>query len=68
MSEQFPGAVPEIRVSDVARAAIYYENREFTARDLDGNRFRVFYDFAWELPDRGGRKDDAAERDARARF
>jgi uncharacterized glyoxalase superfamily protein PhnB len=35
---------------------------EFTARDLDGNRFRVFYDFAWELPDRGGRKDDAAER------
>jgi uncharacterized glyoxalase superfamily protein PhnB len=41
---------------------------EFTAADLDGNRFRVFYDFAWELPDRGGRKDDAAERDdARAR-
>lgn len=21
---------------------------EFTALDLDGNRFRVFYDFAWE--------------------
>jgi uncharacterized protein (DUF952 family)/uncharacterized glyoxalase superfamily protein PhnB len=139
MSEKFPGAVPEIRVSDVARAALYYENclgfhwdwgveglgqvsrgdcrifltdnsfrgddstgtpiviwinlgskaevdalheswsgsgaqivakpesqpwhlHEFTARDLDGNRFRVFYDFAWELPDRGGRKDDAAER------
>jgi uncharacterized glyoxalase superfamily protein PhnB len=41
---------------------------EFTAADLDGNRFRVFYDFAWELPDRGGRKDDTAEReDARAR-
>jgi uncharacterized glyoxalase superfamily protein PhnB len=41
---------------------------EFTAADLDGNLFRVFYDFAWELPDRGGRKDDAAERDdARAR-
>jgi uncharacterized glyoxalase superfamily protein PhnB len=28
---------------------------EFTAADLDGNRLRVFYDFAWELPDRGGR-------------
>jgi uncharacterized glyoxalase superfamily protein PhnB len=41
---------------------------EFTAADLDGNLFRVFYDFAWELPDRGGRKDDSAEReDARAR-
>jgi Glyoxalase/Bleomycin resistance protein/Dioxygenase superfamily len=37
---------------------------EFTAADLDGNLFRVFYDFAWELPDRGGRVDDAAERDA----
>lgn len=31
---------------------------EFVAEDLDGNRFRIFYDFAWELPDRGGRKDD----------
>jgi predicted lactoylglutathione lyase len=29
---------------------------EFTAADLDGNVLRVFYDFAWELPDRGGRK------------
>jgi len=28
---------------------------EFTAIDLDGNLLRVFYDFAWELPDRGGR-------------
>ena len=143
MSEEFPSAVPEIRVSNVARAAVYYENclgfhwdwgveglgqvsrgscrifltdnsfrgdestgtpvviwlnlnskaevdelhmswsssgaqivakpeskpwnlHEFTARDLDGNLFRVFYDFAWELPDRGGRKDDSAERaDAR---
>lgn len=36
---------------------------EFTAADLDGNRLRVFYDFAWELPDRGGRADDAAERE-----
>jgi hypothetical protein len=26
---------------------------EFIAADLDGNLFRVFYDFAWELPDRG---------------
>jgi len=26
---------------------------EFTAADLDGNLFRVFYDFAWELADRG---------------
>jgi predicted lactoylglutathione lyase len=30
---------------------------EFTASDLDGNLIRVFYDFAWELPDRGGRED-----------
>ena len=37
---------------------------EFTAADPDGNLFRVFYDFAWELPDRGGRKDDTAEREA----
>jgi uncharacterized glyoxalase superfamily protein PhnB len=37
---------------------------EFTAADPDGNLFRVFYDFAWELPDRGGRQDDSAERDA----
>jgi uncharacterized glyoxalase superfamily protein PhnB len=29
---------------------------EFTAQDRDGNVFRVFYDFAWELPDRGGRQ------------
>jgi predicted lactoylglutathione lyase len=28
---------------------------EFTAADMDGNFLRVFYDFAWELPDRGGR-------------
>jgi len=42
---------------------------EFTAADLDGNQFRVFYDFAWELPDRGGRKDLAAEREeVRARL
>ena len=138
MIEEFPGAVPEIRVSDVARAAVYYEKclgfhwdwgaeglgqvsrggcrifltdpafrgddkawtpmviwinlnskaevdelyeswnasgaqtvarpeskpwnlHEFTARDLDGNGIRVFYDFAWELPDRGGRTDDRAE-------
>ena len=25
MSEQFPGAVPELRVKNVARAAVYYE-------------------------------------------
>jgi uncharacterized glyoxalase superfamily protein PhnB len=145
MYEQFPGAVPELRVTNVARAAVYYEKclgfhwdwgvdaigqvskgrcrlfltdeafrgdggkgtpsviwlnldsktavdelhdawrssgaqivtgpeskpwnlHEFTASDLDGNLFRVFYDFAWELPDRGGRKDDTAEREkARAR-
>jgi uncharacterized glyoxalase superfamily protein PhnB len=36
---------------------------EFTAADLDGNRLRVFYDFAWELSDRGGRKDDTIERE-----
>ena len=141
MSEEFPSAVPEIRVKNVAHAAVYYEKclgfhwdwgaegigqvsrggcrifltddafrgdgadwtpavtwlnlnsktevnelhevwsrsgaqivskpeskpwnlHEFTAADLDGNLFRVFYDFAWELPDRGGRKDDNAEREA----
>ncbi|MGJ4939135.1 VOC family protein [Bradyrhizobium sp. HKCCYLS1011] len=37
---------------------------EFTAADLDGNQLRVFYDFAWELPDRGGRIDDTAQREA----
>jgi uncharacterized glyoxalase superfamily protein PhnB len=139
MGEVFPSAVPEIRVSNVAEAAVYYEKclgfcwdwgmegigqvsrgdcrlfltdhgfrgekdtgtpvviwinlgsraevdalheswssagariaarpeskpwnlHEFTASDLDGNRLRVFYDFAWELPDRGGRRDDTAER------
>jgi uncharacterized glyoxalase superfamily protein PhnB len=145
MTGEFPSPVPEMRVSNVARAAVYYEKclgfkwdwgvegigqvsrggcrifltddafrgdggksapvvvwlnlgsktevdqlheawsgsgaqivakpeskpwnlHEFTAADLDGNLFRVFYDFAWELPDRGGRKDDNAERDdARAR-
>ena len=36
---------------------------EFTAADLDGNLLRVFYDFAWELPDRGGRKDATIERE-----
>ena len=146
MSENLPGAVPEIPVSDLARAAVYYERclgfhwdwgvegigqvsrgacrifltdrefrgsevegtpvviwlnldsrtavdelhdawsgrgarivatpeskpwnlHEFTAADLDGNLIRVFYDLAWELADRGGRKDDSAERDdARARL
>jgi hypothetical protein len=37
---------------------------EFTAADLDGNLLRVFYDFAWELPDRGGRVEDTAQREA----
>ena len=36
---------------------------EFTASDPDGNRYRVFYDFAWELADRGGRKEDTVERE-----
>jgi uncharacterized glyoxalase superfamily protein PhnB len=145
MNEEFPCAVPEIPVTNLARAAVYYERclgfhwdwgaeeigqvskgncrifltddsfrggrvkgtpvviwlnlnsktevddlheawsgsgaqivakpeskpwnlYEFTAADPDGNLFRVFYDFAWELPDRGGRKDDTTEReDARAR-
>ena len=145
MSETFPGAVPELRVRDVSRAAVYYQKclgfpwdwgveeigqvskgdcrifltddafrgdgstsapaviwlnlnskaavdelyevwsssgaqivgkpeskpwnlHEFIARDLDGNMLRVFYDFAWELADRGGRKDDTSERqDARSR-
>jgi glyoxalase/bleomycin resistance protein/dioxygenase superfamily protein len=140
VSEPFPSAVPQMPVSDIARAAVYYEKclgfrwdwgvddigqvsrgncrlfltndtsgecagtrpvviwinlnskaevdglheawssggarivaapeskpwnlHEFTAADLDGNLLRVFYDFAWELPDRGGRVDDAAEREA----
>jgi uncharacterized glyoxalase superfamily protein PhnB len=140
LNHGFPSAIPELRVSSVARAAVYYEKclgfhwdwgveglgqvtrgdcrifltddafrgesgtstpgtvwlnlnsraavddlhaewsgrgadivavpeskpwnlHEFTARDLDGNRLRVFYDFAWELADRGGRKDDSAERE-----
>ena len=37
---------------------------EFIAADLDGNLFRVFYDFAWELPDRGGRADDTDKQNA----
>lgn len=42
---------------------------EFTAADLDGHLFRVFYDFAWELADRGGRPDGAAEvEEARAKL
>ncbi len=36
---------------------------EFTTSDLDGNLFRVFYDFAWELPGGGERRDDTAERE-----
>lgn len=141
LSEQFPSAAPEMPVSDVTRAALYYEKclgfhwdwgtkgigqvskggcrlfltdtafrtggvakapvviwsnlgskaevdglhqvwdksgaqivaapeskswnlHEFTAADLDGNLFRVFYDFAWELPDRGGREDDSDEQKA----
>jgi len=31
--------------------------------ELDGNLFRVFYDFAWELPDRGGKEETIAERE-----
>lgn len=37
---------------------------EFIAADLDGNLFRVFYDFAWELPDRGGGLDDTDKQEA----
>ena len=37
---------------------------EFIVADLDGNLFRVFYDFAWELPDRGGRVDDTDKQEA----
>jgi uncharacterized glyoxalase superfamily protein PhnB len=47
--------------SDGARISCKPESKpwhlhEFTATDLDGNLLRVFYDFAWELPDRGGRQ------------
>lgn len=146
MNEDFPSAAPEVRVSNVGKAALYYESclgfnwdwgaegigqvsrggcrifltdeefresgsigtpvviwinlnskkevdelyeawnssdarivskpeskpwnlHEFTAADLDGNQFRVFYDFAWVLPDRGGRPDTTVEREkARARL
>ena len=138
MSDSFPSAAPEVPVSDVSAAAIYYEKclgfhwdwgtdglgqvarggcrlflasasyrtagtamspvviwlnldskaavdalyeewsksgakivaspeskpwniHEFIAADPDDNLFRVFYDFAWELPDRGGRVDDTDE-------
>ncbi len=141
MNADFPGAVPEVRVHAIPRAALYYEKclgfswdwgmqgiaqvsrgacrifltddefrggestwtpsivwlnldgkaavdalhdawrdggalivsapeskpwnlHEFTAADPDGNTLRVFYDFAWELPDRGGREDDTVARDA----
>src|SRR5687767_3418724 len=37
---------------------------EFTAADLDGNQLRVFYDFAWELPGRGGSEDDSDKQEA----
>ena len=144
MTDPFPSAAPEIPVSDVTSAALYYERRlgfcwdwgidgigqvsrggcrllltdaafrtggaarapvvvwinlankaevdalhqawsnsgarivaapeskpwhlhEFIAADLDSNLFRVFYDFAWELPDRGGRADDTARQEAARR-
>lgn len=35
---------------------------EFIASDLDGNRLRVFYDFAWELRDQKHQKDDSDDR------
>lgn len=50
MKLEFPSAVPEIPVADIVSAPEPkpWKLHEFTAADLDGNLFRVFYDFAWE--------------------
>lgn len=32
---------------------------EFTVADLDGNLFRVFYDFSWEIRDETNRRTDS---------
>ena len=36
------------RIEDPPEAKPYNKLYEFFARDIDGNYFRVFYDFAWE--------------------
>lgn len=36
------------RIADPPEAKPYNKLYEFFAQDLDGNFFRVFYDFAWE--------------------
>ena len=36
------------RIADPPAARPYNKLYEFFAQDLDGNYFRVFYDFAWE--------------------
>jgi predicted lactoylglutathione lyase len=36
------------RIAEPPEAKPYNKLYEFFAQDLDGNYFRVFYDFAWE--------------------
>jgi predicted lactoylglutathione lyase len=36
------------RIADPPEAKPYNKLYEFFAQDIDGNYFRVFYDFAWE--------------------
>jgi predicted lactoylglutathione lyase len=39
------------RIADPPEAKPYNKLYEFFAQDIDGNYFRVFYDFAWEEED-----------------
>ena len=50
LHEQWSAAGARIAASPEAKP---YKLYEFLARDIDGNVFRVFYDFAWE-EERGG--------------
>ena len=36
------------RIAEPPEARPYNNLYEFFAQDIDGNYFRVFYDFAWE--------------------
>jgi len=41
-------AAAEARIAGPPEAKPYNKLYEFFAQDIDGNYFRVFYDFAWE--------------------